>query len=96
MLRPQGQATVYGDRLIEHDTIACGHCNRIIFVKPGSASTVYIFYQLIGPPREEPGAFCRVCMRPVCLRCHDVGTCTPLERHLEELEARGRLQRSAR
>jgi hypothetical protein len=30
-------------------------------------------------------------MRNICLTCHGVGTCTPLERRLEQMEARGRM-----
>ena len=78
----------------ERDTITCGHCNRIVFVKPGTASTVYVFPQPAGPDKEDAGAGCRVCMRAICLTCHDAGTCTPLERRLEQAEARGRLLRS--
>jgi hypothetical protein len=99
MLRPQGKVEIFGDfregvQTLERDTITCGHCNHIVMVKPGTGSTVYYIPQLAGPPREEPGAFCRVCMHAICLRCCDLGICTPLERHLEELEARGRAQRS--
>ena len=92
MLRPHGQATVFGDRIVEHDTITCGHCNGIVLVKPGTASTVYVLPQRVGPPKEEPGAACRVCMRSVCLTCHADGRCTPLERRIEEMEARGRFR----
>jgi hypothetical protein len=33
-------------------------------------------------------------MRPVCLACHDLGTCTPWERQLEAMEAKDRLVRA--
>jgi hypothetical protein len=96
MLRPHGYVTVYGERgLIEHDSITCGHCNRIVFVKPGSASTVYVLPQLTGPPLETPGAMCHVCMRAVCLSCHEEGRCLPLERRIEQMEARGRMLKAA-
>jgi hypothetical protein len=80
--------------MIERDSVSCGHCNRLIFVKPGTAFTVYLFPQLVGPDKEEMGASCRVCMRHVCLTCNTVGTCTPLERRIEQMEARGRMLRS--
>lgn len=74
--------------MIERDTVQCGHCQRVIIVKPGTASTVYLFPQLVGPDREAPGAACRLCMRPVCLACHGRGVCIPFERRLEQAEAR--------
>lgn len=88
MRRPLGYAQIVDpDRpLLERDTITCGHCSAIVFVKPGSASTVYVIPHRDGRTTEEAGAFCRVCMRPVCLRCHDHGTCRPLERWLEQQE----------
>lgn len=95
MRKPQGYATVTGDFSIkEFDTISCGHCNRVVMVKPGTGSTVYLFPQLIGPMKEEAGASCRVCMTAVCLKCHDLGSCLPLERKIEEMEARGRMWES--
>jgi len=78
---------------VEYDTIRCCHCQRIVFVKPGSASTVYLFPQKDGRTLEEPGAFCGRCMGPICLLCHDLGRCTPWERQLERTEARDRLRR---
>lgn len=80
---------------IERDTITCKHCQRIVFVKPGTASTVYLFPQVDGPDKEEPGAFCRTCMAPICLHCLHKGTCTPFERQIEQMEARGRFLRAA-
>lgn len=80
-----------GGRLDEKDAINCGHCNKNVFVKPGSATTVYMI-QHLDPVTghiwwtEEDGAGCRCCMRPVCLPCHDKGTCTPLEAFLEQME----------
>ena len=71
----------------EWDTCTCGHCSRAIFTKPGSASTTYMICHRDGRWTEEPGAFCRVCMRPVCLRCHDLGTCLPFERWIEQQES---------
>ena len=81
--------------VIERDTATCGHCNRIILIKAGTGATTYLIPQVHGPDREEPGAMCRVCMRTVCLHCHADGRCTPLERRIEEMEARGRFLREA-
>lgn len=88
MLKPQGYAQILDpdQPLLERDTATCSHCSAVIFVKPASASTVYLIYHRDGRITEEPGAFCRCCMKPVCLACHAVGTCTPLERWLEAHE----------
>lgn len=72
----------------ERESIACGHCGRHVWVKPGTAATVYLQLHRHGQWTEEPGAFCRCCMTPVCLPCDDVGTCRPFERWLEAQEAR--------
>jgi hypothetical protein len=95
MLRPHGYGVWVGEAgTVERDTCSCGHCTAVIFVKPGTAATTYLVYgddpRL--PPREVPGAFCRVCMRPVCLRCHAAGRCVPFERMIEQQEARGRFR----
>lgn len=84
----------------EFDTISCAHCNKIVRVKPGTGATVYIFEQMLVDPvtrqyriivKEEAGAFCRCCMKPVCLPCDEVGTCTPLMKKIEEQERQGRM-----
>lgn len=91
MLKPKGYATIVDPSAkVEFDTCNCGHCQRVLFTKPGSAQTVYLFLRPGGEVKEEMGAFCRVCMRPVCLQCHDVGRCTPWERALERAESRSR------
>lgn len=100
MRRPQGYGVVFDPlpragqpSIQEYDTISCGHCNKIVHVKSGTGSTVYLIPQLIlGQPqwKEEMGAMCGCCMRAVCLPCHHVGTCTPLEKRIEQWEARGR------
>jgi hypothetical protein len=98
MRRPQGYATFVSPDapVVERDTAQCCHCSTIIFVKPGSATTVYLIPQLLGPDREEPGASCYNCMKPVCLRCHAKGRCLPFERKIERMEARSRLRRAGR
>jgi len=73
----------------------CFHCQQVIFVKPHTASTVYLIYDRVARRwQEEPGAFCRICMRPVCLACHAHGGCVPWERQLELSESRDRFRRS--
>lgn len=93
-----GYATVVepDQPLVERDTITCGHCQRVIFVKPKTAQTVYlVFDRETWQWREVMGAFCRVCMRSVCLACHDQGRCRPWERMLEVAEARERFLQAA-
>jgi len=80
---------------VERDTTTCGHCQRVIFCKPGTAQTTYlIFDRAAWVWTEELGAFCRVCMRPICFACCDQGRCLPWEQKLERSEARDRLRRS--
>lgn len=91
MRNPKGYALIIDPtdtNLWERDTATCCHCNAIIFVKPGTANTVYEIQQPEGHWTEEAGASCYRCMKPVCLRCCDKGTCTPLERMLEEWEGK--------
>lgn len=90
MLRPQGYLTVTAPEAkpLERDTASCKHCGAVMIVKPGTSATIYLLPRADGSFAEEPGAFCRNCMGPVCLRCHDVGTCVPFERWLERMEAR--------
>lgn len=97
MRRPAGYATIIDPDhpTIEYDTASCGHCQKILFVKPNTACTVYLIpLPTPGQWKEEPGAFCLVCMRPVCLPCHDDGRCIPWEQKIEAMEARGRFLRS--
>lgn len=99
MLRPHGQITIVGDFAmapaeggkIERDTITCGHCQRLVFVKPNTVSTVYLIPQFMAPDKEEPGAGCAICRRAVCLTCYADGRCHTWERKIEEMEQRGRL-----
>jgi hypothetical protein len=75
--------------------MTCGHCQRVVFVKPGTACTVYlIFDRASWQWKEEPGAFCRVCMRPVCLAHRCLDSCLVWEKQLEASEARDRLRRA--
>ena len=69
----------------EVDTFTCGHCQRVIFVKPG--------------PSSGGIDMCRVCMRMICGHCFAAlsapgGRCDPFEKKLERSEARGRFLRS--
>lgn len=67
--------------------MVCAHCQRIILVKANTLSRMYLFPQLDGSMREEPGAGCLKCDKPICLQCCEIGTCTPAEKTLEFMEA---------
>lgn len=99
MLRAGGYATVVDPSrpLVERDTCSCGHCQAVIFTKPGYGITTYLLPHphLHGEWVETPGAFCRCCMKPVCLRCDSLGRCLPWEKQFAAVEARGRFLRSA-
>jgi len=59
-------------------TFTCAPCNRVVVV-PFKCKP------------EEVGGFCMLEFRPVCPECHVIGTCTPFEKRLEQMEARKRL-----
>lgn len=61
----------------ESDTFTCCHCNRVVLV-PVKASAA------------DCGGWCFRCAKPVCPRCAG-RDCTPFEKKLERIEARGRL-----
>jgi hypothetical protein len=97
MLNPKGYAIIVDPEspVQEYDTASCCHCGGIIFVVPGTVCTEYFVNQADGSWKREPGASCYRCMKPVCLVCYDKGTCTPLEKWLEENEKR-RIDSAAR
>ena len=94
MPRQTGEITVADpslSRIHEGGTITCGHCNRIVRIKPGSGGSIYLL------PTHQPfiyrevaGAWCGKHGGPICLRCHQIGICKPLEARLEELEGKVR------
>lgn len=67
---------------VERDTFTCCHCGCVVFVKPRAAPA-------------ECGGFCRLCMKPICGPCTDLGKCDPFENKLERAEASYRFRRSA-
>lgn len=96
MRRPSGFGQIvdpsHGAPQWERETVACKHCGKHVWVKPGTGATVYLILHLhrgTTPAHwvEEPGAFCLCCMGPVCLPCHDIGTCRPIEQWLAQQEA---------
>lgn len=90
MLRPHGKIDIIDDVVQEFDTITCAHCNKIVRVKPGTASTTYLIPTRDGRLIEEPGAGCRSCMGSICLVCCGLGTCVPLMKRIEAMEKSGR------
>lgn len=73
---------VYG-REIPHecDSYSCGHCNRVVFVRPKEKP-------------EDIGGMCYQCWHLVCPHCVDKAICTPLEKRLEIMERRAEALRS--
>lgn len=64
--------------MVEIDTVSCGHCGRVIHIKP----------------RMDPadmGGLCKQCMKFECPSCVGKG-CTPLEKKIEEAEQRNYLR----
>ncbi len=57
-----------GGELEEYDTVACRHCQAVI--------------KLVH--RQQQGAFCRICMGPVCDTPKCATRCTPFFKTIEE------------
>lgn len=75
-MRPQGLATTTDpDGVVECDTFRCGHCQKIVLVKPKSDPAA-------------AGGLCKICMRLTCPRCTDKGHCKTWEDKMFEEEAR--------
>lgn len=65
----------------ECDTFSCKHCNRVVFVNSREMAA-------------DIGGFCKCCTGLICGPCVDAGTCTPLEKRLQEMERRADALRS--
>lgn len=65
----------------ECDTFSCGHCGFIVHVPLRAAP-------------ENLGGLCKTCMKLICPNCVNKGICTPLEKRIEMMEARGIARRS--
>jgi hypothetical protein len=84
MRNPQGYATIVDPDVggvRECDTTTCGHCNAITHVKPKMRP-------------EDMGGLCKACMKLICAKCVDHGTCDPFLKKLERAEARYHALRS--
>ncbi len=75
MRKPGGYLITTGpDGTAEEDTFTCGHCNRVVFVKPMCDAA-------------DMGGRCTCCDKLICKYC--VGkTCVPIEEHLNRVERR--------
>lgn len=88
MLKAEGYSIINnpGERVVEHDTLTCGHCGFITFTQAGVAG---------GPPRLAVIQFdnsitmrdvhrCRSCWRFVCPKCEKTAfECMPYEAKIE-------------
>ena len=59
----------------EVDTFTCAHCQRVTQVQPKERP-------------EDLGGFCTCCAKLVCASCHAAGVCRPIEKWLEQQEAK--------
>ncbi len=67
-------------RVVEIDTACCAHCSAVVKLHRPEGT------------RVDSVATCGNCgHRVICDACDRIGRCTPLEKKLAEMEARGRL-----
>lgn len=74
--------------LTEIKTATCGHCQRIVQVKPGGDGTE------AARKKDEGVTVCHGCWQIICGPCHKSGRCTTILKRIEEIEARDRARRS--
>lgn len=67
-----------GQAEVEIRTFTCVHCNGFVMIPAGAAA-------------DQCGGFCGLCFAPICGACAKSGKCTPFEKRLEKIEARGRM-----
>ena len=73
-----GYATLFdpdfrGGHPKEADTFTCGHCNRIVHIKPMA-------------PLGDLGGRCGMCDTLICPDCVRTGQCDPFEEKLKRME----------
>lgn len=78
---------------IERKTATCAHCDKIVFVQPGTDGTSPL--SPLAEQEFDPPAVCHICWALVCADCHRKGTCTPLEERLRKIEAKSNFYRAA-
>ena len=83
MHKPGGYLICTGldGRVEEFDTFSCAHCCKITVLKTRERA-------------EDAGGYCTCCAKPICTRCDDLGTCTPLEEQLKRSERSYHARRS--
>lgn len=69
------------DRIVEHETTTCAHCQHITVVPHGVRA------------EDTVARLCRSCMRLICPVCVRVGICRPIEKWLEQQEKADRTGR---
>lgn len=75
MLRPGGyECITYPDRVVQHDTATCAHCNKVFRVG-------------VHERAEDIGGLCKSCMKLICPSCVGL-SCDPIEEKLKRWEAR--------
>jgi len=79
MRKPGGYSRTWGlgngSLDTEADTFTCGHCQRIVEVKP-----------MCDP--ADAGGLCKLCDRLICERCVDLGKCVPWEEMILRMETK--------
>lgn len=102
-MKPGGYAcwTDAEGKVFERDTVGCGHCGMVAFVKPGTASAAQAAIPLVGvsghvgdakllPPEHDAdmGGFCTTGMHFICGPCADEGgPCVPFIKKVDALDA---------
>lgn len=83
MRKPQGLATwtTPEGKQVEAETFTCGHCQKIVFVKPKCDPA-------------DAGGLCKLCMTLICPKCAGDTKCDIFEKKLLRLEARDRLMQA--
>jgi hypothetical protein len=69
--------------LRETDTSTCGHCQRVMMVRPSTDGRIIV---RVLPP-------CPGCGKFICDVCVKQGFCDPWEKQMERMEARDRMLR---
>ena len=77
-MRRQGYATIADPdgRLVEADSMTCGHCQRIV-----------LLHDRKGSARPSVAVRCTQCDRGICVPCAEVARCDPFEEKLLRMEA---------
>jgi hypothetical protein len=93
--KAEGVASIVGSwgDTEERKTITCAHCDKLVYVQPGTDGTSPL--SPLAGVQQLPPSVCHICWALVCIQCHGLGVCRPLEERLRKLEARAEFNRSA-